>query len=603
VIRRVWIVAGLLLLGCKEVPTSVLVEIAAAPGVSLDELRLTIYEPGGQAVRDRRLPEQGTAKVPSSVVLYPRGEGVLRLLVRARLVGAQTGEDATSVTVVRAAQARAFLLLRPGSLPDGDGDGVPDLIDSCPSLANPAQGPCAPVGDAPVGDAGRDGPGPDAPVDQGAAERRDGPGADRALDAPRPDLRRDGSKLDGKPKPDLPRPDLPRLDLPKPDLAKPDLSGCALSGSFSIPSATFPTIASAIAKLQSCGVKGATTFTVAGGTYQEPGFSFPPVPGSSTSARVTFRAATGSVVKLAGVTSTTSSYSGIIRIAANTAHLVLEGFDLDGSLAQNVIPSSYSGPVLLDMGGGQSDITLRGLDIHDFGPGAWSSYTYIGGIYIQQSATVSDLSIEGCSFRNLNPSMSFHTQGAISTRNGTLQNLRIVGNRFVGIQKMDCVNLRNGTLEGLLVANNFFSLDAGAAGAGALEFYGSDTLVGTNNRIVFNTVYAPSGIPYAFSGSVTGSLQLQNNILQGTSNTTVFSSISGATLQGGYNCLYLAAAGSGYTLATTDVTQNPQLVGTLDLHLTATTPLLGKGVAIPGITTDIDGDARSTPPEIGADER
>lgn len=598
--RRVWIVAGLLLLGCKEVPTSVLVEIVAAPPVSLDELRLTIFEPGGQAVRDRRLPEQGTATVPSSVVLYPRGEGVLRLLCRARLAGAQTGEDATSVTVVRGAQVRAFLQLRAGSLPDGDGDGVPDLIDSCPTLANPAQGPCAP-GDAPGGDARLDGPRPDAPVDLGAAERRDGPGADRALDGPAPDLRRDGSKLDGTPKPDLPRPDLPRPDLPKPDLPKPDLSSCALSGSFAIPSTTFPTIASAIAKLQSCGVKGATTFTVAGGTYQEPGFSFPPISGTSASARVTFRAAPGSLVKLAGVTAT-SSYSGIIRIGANTAHLVLEGFDLDGTLAQNVIPSSYSGPVLLDMGGGQSDITLRGLDIHDFGPGAWSSYTYIGGIYIQQSATVSDLSIEGCSFRNLNPSTSFHTQGAISTRNGTLKNLRIVGNRFVGIQKMDCVNLRNGTLEALLVANNFFSLDAGAAGTGALEFYGSDTLIG-NNRIVFNTVYAPSGIPYAFSGSVTGSLQLQNNILQGTSNTTAFSSIAGATLQGGYNCLYLAAAGSGYTLTATDLTQNPQLVSAFDLHLGAGSPLLGKGVALPGITTDIDGDARGTPPEIGADER
>ncbi len=307
-------------------------------------------------------------------------------------------------------------------------------------------------------------------------------------------------------------------------------------------------------------------------------------------------------MKLIGVSGASGgSYAGIIKLAANAAHLVLEGFDLDGTLAANVIPGSYSGPVVFDMAGGQQDITLRGLDIHDFGPSAWTSTSYIGGIYLQQSAVVSDLTVEACAFRNLNPASSFHTQGAISTRNGTLQNLRIVGNRFSGIQKMDCLNLRNGSFENLLVANNFFSLDAGAAGTGALEFYGSDTLTGAS-KIVFNTVYAPSGIPYAFSGYAAGPLQLQNNILQAAAASTAFSTISGATVQGGYNCLYLAVPGSGYTLAATDLTVNPQLLSPPDLHLAPSTPLLGKGTPVPGLTTDIDGQTRGAPPEIGADE-
>jgi uncharacterized repeat protein (TIGR01451 family) len=48
---------------------------------------------------------------------------------------------------------------------------------------------------------------------------------------------------------------------------------------------------------------------------------------------------------------------------------------------------------------------------------------------------------------------------------------------------------------------------------------------------------------------------------------------------------------------------DPLLVSPTDLHLQATSPLLGDGTPIPGITTDIDGDLRSpTAPEIGADE-
>lgn len=48
---------------------------------------------------------------------------------------------------------------------------------------------------------------------------------------------------------------------------------------------------------------------------------------------------------------------------------------------------------------------------------------------------------------------------------------------------------------------------------------------------------------------------------------------------------------------------DPQLVSLLDFHFVDTsTPLLGKGIAIPGITTDIDGETRDLIPEIGADE-
>jgi hypothetical protein len=41
---------------------------------------------------------------------------------------------------------------------------------------------------------------------------------------------------------------------------------------------------------------------------------------------------------------------------------------------------------------------------------------------------------------------------------------------------------------------------------------------------------------------------------------------------------------------------------TVDLHILNTSPCIGAGIAIPGITVDFDGDPRANPPAIGADE-
>jgi hypothetical protein len=49
------------------------------------------------------------------------------------------------------------------------------------------------------------------------------------------------------------------------------------------------------------------------------------------------------------------------------------------------------------------------------------------------------------------------------------------------------------------------------------------------------------------------------------------------------------------------INQNPQFLGINDLHTHL--PLLnGQGITIPSVTTDIDGDLRQSPPDIGADE-
>ena len=179
----------LLLVQCKTIPTSVLLQIEKDDGLSEpDELRLFVFEETGAVVLDQRLPGGAAeVKLPGQVVLFPtRDDGILGILVRALKGGNVTGEGVTQVTLVARQQVSATVLLRPGRLPDTDGDGIPDAIDSCPSWPNPKQGPCS---------------GSDGGAD-GAADL----GPDRGLDLGPTDL--DPDLLDANPVPDLAKPDL-----------------------------------------------------------------------------------------------------------------------------------------------------------------------------------------------------------------------------------------------------------------------------------------------------------------------------------------------------------------------------------------------------------
>jgi len=380
-------------------------------------------------------------------------------------------------------------------------------------------------------------------------------------------------------------------------------TGTALSGNYGIggAGAQFATFGDAFAALAKCGVKGATTFNVAAGSYkQATGFNFPVVTGASATNTVTFKVAAGAAVKLVGSTGT-GSYGGVVRIANSATYLTLDGFDIDGALPENKIGGSYSGPIVFDSGGGQSHITLRNLRIHDFGPAAWVTTSYIGGIYIQQSVTVSDLTIEACRFENLAPSAPFHTQGAISTRNGKFTNLRIVGNRFSGIKGMDPINLRNGAgFENLLIANNFIVTEA----EGAVEFYGTAVFVNPG-QFIYNTVVLTGVATRGIAGTLTGpALDVRNNVVFSTTSALPF--ISGTAVGPvGNNCLGTKVT-AGYTAQPTDIKADAKFANATapawDLHLLAGSPGLDAATPIPSVTTDIDSQPRGSKPDIGADE-
>ncbi|MFZ5446593.1 MAG: hypothetical protein ACOZQL_41785, partial [Myxococcota bacterium] len=227
------VLLAVLLGGCKEVPTSALLEVSAAPGLSVDELRLSVYEESGVTVSGQRLPASGAARLPDSVVLYARQPGgSLRVQVLGFHKSALAGEGATRIPLVAGAQVRAAIQLIAGRLPDADGDGVPDAIDSCPTLANPSQQRCA--SDARVDalpDAGRDAPVDAARESTALDGGRDGSSRDLRRDQATPDAKKpDAAKPDAKKpdaaKPDAKKPDAAKPDAKKPDLGKPDLGGC-----------------------------------------------------------------------------------------------------------------------------------------------------------------------------------------------------------------------------------------------------------------------------------------------------------------------------------------------------------------------------------------
>ena len=70
--------------------------------------------------------------------------------------GAMIGDAAGRVPVISGQEMPLGLRLGPSPLPDADGDGVPDVIDNCPSTPNPDQ---ADSDGGPLGDACRDGNG------------------------------------------------------------------------------------------------------------------------------------------------------------------------------------------------------------------------------------------------------------------------------------------------------------------------------------------------------------------------------------------------------------------------------------------------------------
>ncbi|MHC1737535.1 MAG: T9SS type A sorting domain-containing protein [Ignavibacteriaceae bacterium] len=152
-------------------------------------------------------------------------------------------------------------------------------------------------------------------------------------------------------------------------------------------------------------------------------------------------------------------------------------------------------------------------------------------------------------------------------------------------------------------------------------------------NLYFNSMYMDN-LPEAGTGVITyngifmnnGTNDVKNNaVVSGETDFTSYCiNLTGATgtLTSDYNDFYPMNATNGHvgffnatatkTLAEWKMasgqdahswSENPNFASIVNLHITSISyAVIGKGVTLPGYTSDIDGDLRDVPPEIGADE-
>lgn len=156
--------------GCTGAPSSVRLQISSSPNFSADAISLTVFDRNGRVIDGTNLG--GSNKLPGDVlVLLASGAGEARALAVGYTSGTRVGIAVGRVPVVPGRESSLGLQLAAAGMPDSDADGVPDVIDNCPTTANPLQ--TSSDGDI-TGDDCRAAPSGDGGVVNG------GPGADLA---------------------------------------------------------------------------------------------------------------------------------------------------------------------------------------------------------------------------------------------------------------------------------------------------------------------------------------------------------------------------------------------------------------------------------------
>jgi hypothetical protein len=206
----------------------------------------------------------------------------------------------------------------------------------------------------------------------------------------------------------------------------------------------------------------------------------------------------------------------------------------------------------------------------------------------------------------------------------SMTNLAANGNTAISIESFGTYNIANNMIYGFeLTAVNPIAYVRGIKNSSA-----SATL-----NLAFNSIYM-NNLADIGTGTVSyqgllfsnGTNNVANNIVVSAetdfASYCIYRDLALGTLASDHNDFYPVNATNGNvgffnTTATptllnwqtassqdpNSLSVNPLFVASTDLHLlNTTTPLMGKGIAIPGVTTDFDGELRDSIPEIGADE-
>jgi hypothetical protein len=309
----------------------------------------------------------------------------------------------------------------------------------------------------------------------------------------------------------------------------------------------------------------------------------------------------------------------------------------DATLSGNMVQSNTASTVYDGAGGGlyieESDATLSGNTVR--GNTAGASNGYGGGLYVNDSkATLSGNSIVG----NTACEADSGDGGGlyVASSDATLSGNTIVNNVASAADwgEGGGAYLTNSTptLSGNTIVSNTATLSATATGMGGgltIGFCRSFTL--TNNLVADNHANT-QGSGLAFKGALivhTSGRLLHTTIAdnrgsgQGVSvgdyttvaftNTIIAGHDSvGITVTTGSTVTLTATLwhnsgphtdGGGTVISSINLTGDPAFANPAawDYHLSAASPAIDAGVEA-GVTSDIDGDPRSSPPDLGADE-
>ena len=135
-----------------------------------------------------------------------------------------------------------------------------------------------------------------------------------------------------------------------------------------------------------------------------------------------------------------------------------------------------------------------------------------------------------------------------------------------------------------------------------MHWYGGNAVTGTA-LFVYNSVLLTSG-GNAITGNVSsGTTDVRNNAVHALKGGSFVG--ANAVSPYGANCLQGVTAPAIAKVVKADVVGDVAFVQTaapFDLHVQPNSACLDVGVLIAAVSTDIDGQARNNPPDIGADE-
>ncbi|MCX6350770.1 MAG: PKD domain-containing protein [Bacteroidetes bacterium] len=423
-------------------------------------------------------------------------------------------------------------------------------------------------------------------------------------------------------------------------------------------SKNFTTIKAAVKQLTDSGVNGAVIFSIANGTYTEQvsikGFS-----GASASNLVTFTSASGDSSKViltsaSGTSTTTNNFTlefntcdyvtfskitirrtgtgaggNVVNYKGGASHTTITNCRLIGILGTKGVDQSvlFSSAI---SGSDDSFTTVKNCLIK-YGYAAF----HLNGntTYFEQGDLIEGNIIDSAYMYAFYVTYleAPHFKGNIITNvYGTncygmyitycYEGVQITHNKFLltncmyGIYSMYGLSGASSTSDTALVANNFISITNTTT-----AYYAIVSYYGNYQNFYNNNIYAAGK---STTGIVLygGSQNLLNNIIFSEKSYCLYVYTSGGGLGiSDYNDFYTTSgnvgydASSGTTYATlsdwqtgtsldaSSISVNPKFVSGTDLHEKAY-QLNAKGITAYGVIDDIDGDARTSKSDIGADE-